>query len=125
MGRRMLGWGPWTMRLKSYGSYMDAMALAIVSPSIATAMVTKHGLGWWRFFYLMVGMLVAQLILITAAFWEDNGKVYRQASQTDNNEEIGITKQALKKRTPWTAAAFVLIYMSVEGWSISHQLFHV
>ena len=91
---------------------------ATISPAIATAMITKYGLDWWQFFYLMTGLLVAELIVVTAAFWDETGAVYRHKSRNDS-EDLGMTRQALKKRTTWIAAVFLLMYMGVEGWSVS------
>ena len=87
---------------------------ATISPSIATAMVTRYGLDWWQFFYIMSGLMVAELTIVTAAFWEENGASYRHKSRNDS-EEKGMTRAALKKRTTWVAAAFLVMYMGVEG----------
>ncbi|KAL9104718.1 MAG: hypothetical protein Q9163_000396 [Psora crenata] len=86
---------------------------ATISPSIATAMVVKYGLNWWRFFHLMTGLLVAELVIVTLAFWEENGASYRHKSGNDS-EDKGMTRKALKERTTWVAAAFLLMYMGVE-----------
>ncbi|KAL9127218.1 MAG: hypothetical protein Q9217_003856 [Psora testacea] len=86
---------------------------ATISPSIATAMVVKYGLDWWQFFYLMTGLVVAELIVVTAAFWDENGASYRHKSRNDS-EDKGMTRRAVRKRTTWVAAAFLLTYMGVE-----------
>ena len=94
---------------------------ATISPSIATAMVTKYDLGWWQFYYLMAGLMVAELIVCAATFWDETGAVYKQKSRNDNDDK-GMTRRALQKRTTWVAAAFLLIYMGVEGTSCRSPL---
>ena len=113
-------WNAWVGSLDHSNQILGLLhgcygAGAVISPAIATAMVTKYGLHWWQFFYLMIGLLVTELVLTTVAFWEDNSKVYREGARADNSEENGMTRQALKKRTTWVAAFFVLMYMGAEG----------
>ena len=90
---------------------------ATISPSIATAMVTKYGLKWWQFFYLMAGLLLMELVIVSATFWDETGEAYRQKSRNDS-EDKGMTRMAVRKRTTWVAAAFLLMYMGVEGLSV-------
>lgn len=87
---------------------------ATISPSIATAMITKYGLGWWQFFYLMTGLMLAELAVCTATFWQETGNAYRERSRNDT-EEKGMTRKAIKNKVTWICAAFLLIYMGAEG----------
>lgn len=87
---------------------------ATISPSIATAMIIKYGLGWWQFFYLMTGLMVAELAVCTATFWQETGAAYKEKSR-NNTEERGMTRKAIKNKVTWIAAAFLLVYMGAEG----------
>ena len=89
---------------------------ATISPSIATAMITKYGLHWWQFYYLMAALMVAELLVCAGVFWQETGAVYKHKSRNDN-EEKGMTRRAMKQRTTWVAAAFLFVYMGVEGTS--------
>ena len=89
---------------------------ATISPLIGTAMVTRYGLQWWQFFYVMTGLMVAELAVCTATFWKETGAAFREKSR-NNSEEKGMTRTAIKKRTTWIAATFLLVYMGAEGLS--------
>ncbi|KAG8532491.1 uncharacterized protein KY384_002368 [Bacidia gigantensis] len=86
---------------------------AVIAPSIATAMVVKYGLGWWQFFYIMTALMVVELVVCTAAFWEETSRVYKLKSRNDTDEK-GMTRRAMKQKTTWVAAIFLFAYMGVE-----------
>ena len=88
---------------------------ATISPLIVTSMVTKYHLGWWKFFYLMDALLAAELLACTLAFWEETGKKYRNTTRDEEGEQTGMFRKALKRRTTWIIALFLLIYMGAEG----------
>ena len=95
---------------------------AIISPVIATAMITRYGLGWWEFFYLMTGLLAVELVVVSAAFWGEDGEAYRVAARAESGEEKGMTRLAVRKRTTWVAAIFVLVYFGAEGGWMSSRV---
>lgn len=115
--------GAWNAWISQFPSTNQLLGLlhgcyglgATLSPLIATSMVTKYGLGWWEFFYLMTALLVVESFICTAAFWEETGKKYRDTTRDAEGEITGMTRRALKQRTTWILAAFLLIYMGAEG----------
>ena len=97
---------------------------ATISPLIATSMITKYGLGWWQFFYLMTALLVVELIFGTAAFWSETGAKYRHSTRDgDHGEQTGMTRKALREKTTWIIAAFLALYVGAEvsigGWIVT------
>lgn len=87
---------------------------ATISPLIATSMVTKGNLGWWTFYYILVGLSACELVVGTIAFWKETGIKYRDTNRTDGDEK-GMTKRALKNRVTWTISIFFLADVGTEG----------
>jgi len=113
-------WNAWISQFPSTNQLLGLMhgcygLGATISPLIATSMITKYGLGWWEFFYLMTGLLVVECIVCTAAFWKETGKKYRDATRDDEGANTGMTRKALKQRTTWILSAFLLVYVGAEG----------
>lgn len=87
---------------------------ALLSPLIATAVITKAGWQWYEFYYLMIGASVIELFLLVGTFWRATGAVYRAQHALIRDEtvlqETGAStpikdQQALADSTsqaPWT-----------------------
>ena len=88
---------------------------ATISPIIATSMVTKEHLGWWKFYYLMAGLVSLELLLGTTAFWTETGTKYRENNQNADGNEKGMTRIALKQKVTWIISVFLLAYVGTEG----------
>lgn len=95
---------------------------ATIAPLIATSMITKGSLGWWTFYYIMAGLLAAEMAFGTTVFWSDTGKKYRDEAQEKDGETTGKTRQALKQKTTWILSAYLLMYVGIEG-SLCPQAF--
>ncbi len=50
---------------------------ATISPTIATALITKAGWQWFEFYYIMTGGAAITLVVSVASFWGSTGAVYR------------------------------------------------
>lgn len=70
----------------------------------------------------MIGLLVTEICVGTAAFWTETGKKYRDANRDENGDRKGMTRQALKQKTTWILALFLLTYMGAEGLLHFHTL---
>ncbi|PVH99241.1 MFS general substrate transporter [Periconia macrospinosa] len=96
---------------------------AVLSPLIATSLVTQAGWPWWAFYYLMVGGAVIELITSLWAFWPVNGRVYRETRPRTENVKESRLKESLKSRVTWVISIFVLCYGGVEvalgGWIVT------
>jgi MFS family permease len=82
---------------------------ALLAPLIATSMVVSAGLPWWTFYYVMIGASVLEWVGLTTTFWKQTGEKYRAEHPNENGDDSkkgGRTKEALKSRITWTAAAF-------------------
>lgn len=87
---------------------------ATISPLIATSMITKGNLGWWTFYYIMVGLVTCEAVIGTAAFWTETGVKYRDTNRADG-EEKGMTRQALRNKVTWICSLLFLTYVGTEG----------
>lgn len=112
---------------------------ATIAPLVATAMITRSGLEWYHFYYIMIGGAFIEVVTATAAFWKESGARFRATMSVGASK--GATRAALKTRVAWVSAAFLLLYVgtstfcrraeikltrtqvskyrSEDGWSIS------
>ncbi|KAM3444365.1 hypothetical protein NHJ13734_001482 [Beauveria thailandica] len=102
----------------------------VISPFISTAMLTKGGLSWYTFYYIMIGVAGVELVSLTAAFWKSTGPVYqaayKESQQTQIRHETGLGEALFQKpaaRVSWVSALFLLLYVGVEvalgGWIVT------
>ncbi|KAK0390088.1 hypothetical protein NLU13_3661 [Sarocladium strictum] len=118
---------------------------ATIAPLVATSLVTRAGLPWWTFFYLMLGLCVVQLAVLASAFWSSTGAAYRRkmnyyyyqdnsssgggaagsASEAQEKKRI-TTRQVLRGPIPWVMAVFLFGYVGAEvslgGWIVTFML---
>ncbi|MCJ1256901.1 hypothetical protein MMC24_004726 [Lignoscripta atroalba] len=95
---------------------------AVLSPIIATTMVTKARLEWYIFYYILIGAAVFELAFAVTAFWTETGQKFRDANPRSNDKKGGRTKEALGNRVTWICSVFLLIYVGIEvalgGWVV-------
>lgn len=95
---------------------------ATLSPLFATTMITKGGLTWYTFYYLMVGLSIAELAAGGTAFWTETGKKYRADNEKTTGKTSGHTREALRNRVTWICCFFLLVYSGTEvalgGWVV-------
>ncbi|KAI8186236.1 Bypass of stop codon protein 6 [Colletotrichum sp. SAR 10_75] len=108
----------------------------VMSPLIATTMIDKGKLGWWTFYYVLLGMAVIELVWCTSAFWTQTGAVYREtiaqanaASPTGGSGNSTMRAALFKRpyaRVSWLCAVFLLAYVGVEvslgGWIVQFMI---
>lgn len=95
---------------------------ATISPLIATAMITKGGVGWWNFHYVMLGAAVLELITAVLAFWNEDATSFREKNKKTTDEHRGRIKESLQNRVSWICSAFLFAYVGVEGRDPSRLL---
>ena len=99
---------------------------ATISPLVATAMITKGHLGWWKFEYIMIGVMALEICGGTWAFWNESGLKYRDDNSSADSDEKGKTRLALKQKVTWICAAFLLAYVGTEvslgGWIVTFMI---
>lgn len=97
---------------------------ATIAPTIATAMITRRGLGWYTFYYIMIGGALIELLTATSAFWQESGARFRATISVE--AASGATRAALKTRVAWVSAIFLLCYVGIEvslgGWVVNFMM---
>ena len=96
-----------------------------IGPLVATAMVTKGGLPWYKFYYLMVAMCGLEAILTVSAFWGATAKQYRESHQSPSGKRT-TTRHVLREPITWVIALYLLGYVGCEvslgGWIVTFML---
>ncbi|KAH6622935.1 major facilitator superfamily domain-containing protein [Chaetomium tenue] len=100
---------------------------ATIGPLIATAMVTRAGLPWYTFYYVMIGADGLALFLTVPAFWRATAKVHRAAMlEASNGAPRTTTRTVLRSPVVWLVALFLLGYVGAEvslgGWITTFML---
>ncbi|ELQ32839.1 hypothetical protein OOU_Y34scaffold01028g8 [Pyricularia oryzae Y34] len=106
---------------------------AVVSPLIATSMITRLGQPWWAYYYLMIGLAGIELVTSAAAFWPQNAQAYRDSlsrSAGVGEPQKGALREVLFKkgyaRVAWLISIFLLCYVGAEvaigGWIVKFMM---
>ena len=99
---------------------------AAVSPLVASTMIDKSGLAWFEFYYIPLALCSLELITGVGAFWRENGAEFVRKNTVEGSTNAGRTRAALKLRTTWTIAIFLLIYVGAEvslsGWVVTFMI---
>ncbi|KAK4155254.1 major facilitator superfamily domain-containing protein [Chaetomidium leptoderma] len=100
---------------------------ATIGPLIATAMVTRGGLPWYTFYYIMIGMDGLAFFLLVPSFWRATAKVHRAAMHlASNGGKRTTTRTVLRSPVVWVMAFFLLGYVGAEvslgGWITTFML---
>ncbi|TWU72322.1 hypothetical protein ED733_000817 [Metarhizium rileyi] len=101
-----------------------------VSPTVATALITKANLEWYSFYYIMIGLAGVEIITLASAFWTSSGPEYRRLHKMNESKaRMGLSEalfQMPSARVTWVAALFLLCYVGVEvalgGWIVTFML---
>ncbi|KAI0400257.1 putative MFS transporter [Xylaria palmicola] len=103
---------------------------AVISPLIATTMITKAGLPWYAFYYLMIGLAALEIVVTAAGFWQATAREYRDSVAASSGASSGGMKEVLFRmpgaRVAWLCAVFLLGYVGVEvalgGWIVEFMI---
>ena len=99
---------------------------AVLSPLVATTMVTRSGYQWYSFYYIMIEAAAVELATSMASFWQETGHKFRSTNARDQSQNKGATRGALKKRVAWVSAVFLLMYVGIEvalgGWIVTYLI---
>ncbi|KAL2132764.1 hypothetical protein VTI74DRAFT_3388 [Chaetomium olivicolor] len=101
-----------------------------LSPSIATLMINKYHVGWYTFYYFMIGAAAVELVSLTWSFWNATGKAYRQKHRiAETGQNAGLMEalwDSSEARVSWICACFLLAYIGVEvslgGWIVTFMI---
>ncbi|KAF2869795.1 major facilitator superfamily domain-containing protein [Massariosphaeria phaeospora] len=104
---------------------------AVLSPLIATTMITKGDrLPWYYFYYVMISMAAIELGTSIWTFWTATGAVFRANNPRTTDTKDNRMKEALVRlpyaRVTWICALFLLGYVGIEvalgGWIVKFML---
>ncbi|KAH8175285.1 major facilitator superfamily protein [Sarocladium implicatum] len=137
-------WNAWVGNLANANELLGLLHGAYglggtIAPLVATLMITKGGLPWWNYFYLMIALCGVQLVVLVSAFWTATGSAYRQRLNYEKsstsvegsegaveNKKRVTTRQVLKGPIPWVIALFLFGYVGAEvslgGWIVTFML---
>ncbi|KAK3302802.1 major facilitator superfamily domain-containing protein [Chaetomium strumarium] len=101
-----------------------------LSPLVATLIVEKYHLGWYTFYYFMIGAAAIELVSLTWSFWSATGKAYRQKHRiAETGQKAGLVEalwHSSGARVSWICAIFLLAYIGVEvslgGWIVTFMI---
>ncbi|KAE8352292.1 major facilitator superfamily domain-containing protein [Aspergillus coremiiformis] len=99
---------------------------AVLSPFIATSLITKAHLPWYYFYYIMISCAAIELIICVPVFWHSTAA----ALQTSYHDTPRGLRQALFHKPyaaiTWTCAFFLLGYVGIEvalgGWIVTFMM---
>jgi fucose permease len=120
-------WNAWVGNLRSTNELLGLIHGAygfggIIAPLLASAMITKLGLQWYTYFYVVIGLAIVELIFATSSFWTATAAAYRKRHKLDAEGGRSPTSTATVLRTPipWLVSLFLFGYVGVEvclgGW---------
>ncbi|KAI0542021.1 major facilitator superfamily domain-containing protein [Xylaria digitata] len=103
---------------------------AVISPLIATTMITKAGLPWYAFYYLMIGLAGLEIVVTGICFWGATAREYLDSVAASPGSSSGGLKEVLFKkpgaRVAWLCAIFLLGYVGIEvalgGWIVEFMI---
>ncbi|KAJ9193120.1 hypothetical protein DTO021D3_3850 [Paecilomyces variotii] len=124
------GWNAWIGNMANANQVLGLLhgfygVGGVLSPFVATSLITRADLPWYYFYYLMIGLATIEFGFCLAAFWDAG------ASATQNNppgeETKGGLRQALLRKhyawVTWICALFLLGYVGIEvalgGWIVT------
>ncbi|KAJ5786975.1 Major facilitator superfamily domain general substrate transporter [Penicillium paradoxum] len=129
-------WNAWIGNMANANELLGVLhgiygAGAVMSPLVATSMITKGGLSWYYFYYVMVGCAVIELGLSSACFWKSIAADFRASNALSaHDDKKGGLRVALfarpAARVTWLCALFLLGYVGVEvalgGWIVTFMI---
>lgn len=133
-------WNAWIGAMANANEVLGVMHAfyglgGVLSPLVATAMITRLGRGWYEFYYVMIGAAAVEMVALVWTFWGATGKVFREAHPKgvmdgEGGEGGSRMREALMRmpaaRVTWLCAAFLLCYVGVEvalgGWIVTFMI---
>lgn len=120
-------WNAWVGNLRNTNELLGLMHGAYgvggtVAPLLASAMITKLGMKWYTYYYIMVALSILELVFATCSFWTATAAAYRKRHKLDaeGGRQPTTTAALLRTPIPWLVALFLFGYVGVEvslgGW---------
>lgn len=125
------GWNAWTGAMvganRIQGLLHGIYALGgTISPLIATTMIVKHQLPWYKYYYLLTSVSAIELVTCAWAFWPQTAAKHREDTARQSEDQGGRTREALKVRVTWILMLYFFAYVGAEitlgGWIVTFML---
>ncbi|KAB8260285.1 major facilitator superfamily domain-containing protein [Aspergillus pseudonomiae] len=101
---------------------------AVLSPLVATSLITEAKVPWYYFYYIMIGCAAIELAFCLFVFWDSTAAALREATTQEDGPGGGL-REALTKRSArvtWICAFFLLGYVGIEvalgGWIVTFMM---
>ncbi|KAL5365058.1 major facilitator superfamily domain-containing protein [Aspergillus floccosus] len=99
---------------------------AVLSPIIATSLITRAHLSWYYFYYIMIACAAVELAFCLTVFWD--AKPTPETNSSDSSR--GVLRRTLftkhSGRVTWICALFLLGYVGIEvaigGWIVTFMM---
>ncbi|RDW68638.1 hypothetical protein BP5796_09295 [Coleophoma crateriformis] len=119
------GWNAW---LGDFDNVNEIMGIlhgcyglgAMLSPLIATSVISRLGWKWYQYYYILVGAALLELIVLTSTFWTATAAEYRSkhlqeipgqnsgpASSTGLNSDGSIPNILVRDKQPKSRSTFI------------------
>ncbi|KAK8219247.1 hypothetical protein M8818_000981 [Zalaria obscura] len=103
---------------------------ATIAPLVATTMITKAGLPWYTWYYVMIAAAALELATSAWSFWDRTAAKFRDDHPRTTDKTGNRMKEALltmpSARVTWLCATFLLGYVGIEvavgGWIVTFML---
>ncbi|KAJ0426172.1 MFS general substrate transporter [Aspergillus carlsbadensis] len=102
---------------------------AVISPLVATNLVTRADVPWYYFYYFMIAISAVSAAICPLAFRQFSGAAYRKTRQASSEAQGGLRDALFSRtaaRTSWLCAFLLASYVGVEvtigGWVVTLML---
>lgn len=129
-------WNAWIGAMANANEVLGVMHAfyglgGVLAPLIATSMITKLGVEWYQYYYVMIAVAAVELVALVSTFWKATGQVFREGHpKTTESKGKSRMHEALVQmpaaRVSWLCAVFLLCYVGVEvalgGWIVTFMI---
>lgn len=129
-------WNAWIAAMANPNEVLGVLhacygAGGVLSPLIATSMITKGNMEWYEFYYVMIGAAAIEMVATVTTFWRATGKVFRDAHpKTTDSAGDNRMREALFQmpaaRVTWLCATFLLcnvgVGVALGGWIVQFMI---
>ncbi|QMW34977.1 hypothetical protein G4B84_010468, partial [Aspergillus flavus NRRL3357] len=102
---------------------------AVLSPLIATSLITEAKVPWYYFYYIMIGCAAMELAFCLTVFWDSTAAALQEATPQGDDPAGGLRQALFTKRSArvtWICAFFLLGYVGIEvalgGWIVTFMM---
>ncbi|KAJ5234588.1 uncharacterized protein N7469_003756 [Penicillium citrinum] len=128
------GWNAWIGDMANSNELLGMLhglygVGAVVSPLLASLLISKANCPWFRFYNVMAGFAVIEAIVSISAFWKSGPEEFQDNDSIDENQRGGLRRVLTQKPyalVTWCCASYLLIYVGIEvamgGWTVTYMM---